>query len=131
MTRETARQWIPILEAYADGKTIEHRTLHNDWYECEYLSFDSPLGPSSYRIKLESRLRPWRIEEVPVGAMVRMKGNKDYRSIIICAEPQASFPLRVGHSSNKGGYTLKDAMEQLEYSLDMGKYTWHPCGVME
>ncbi len=43
MTREEAKILLPIIQAYADGKTIESRYIKGDkslWYDDEDPSFD-------------------------------------------------------------------------------------------
>lgn len=55
MTREEAKKMLPILVAFAEGKTIESRCIKGDtslWYDDDDLSFDDDL---EYRIKLDSK----------------------------------------------------------------------------
>ena len=54
MTREEAKKLLPIIKAYAEGKTIESRCIKGDtslWYDDEDPSFD---GDFEYRIKPEN-----------------------------------------------------------------------------
>ena len=64
MTREEIKKMLPILQAFADGKTIESRYIKSDkslWYNDEDLSFDNDL---EYRIKPEPKYYPFaNIEE--------------------------------------------------------------------
>lgn len=60
MTREEVKEMLPVLQAFADGKTIESRCIKGDkslWYDDEDPSFDNDL---EYRIKPEARYRPFR-----------------------------------------------------------------------
>ena len=53
MTRENAKALLPIIKAYAEGKSIESRCIKGDkslWYDDEDPSFDNDL---EYRIKPE------------------------------------------------------------------------------
>lgn len=60
MTREEVKEMLPVLQAFADGKTIESRCIKGDkslWYDDEDPSFDNDL---EYRIKPEQKYRPFR-----------------------------------------------------------------------
>ena len=53
MTREEAKQLLPIIQAFAEGKAIESRCIKGDkslWYDDEDPSFDNDF---EYRIKTE------------------------------------------------------------------------------
>ena len=63
MTREEAKILLPIIQAYADGKTIESRCIKGDkslWYDDEDPSFDDDF---EYRLKSEPRFRPFKDAE--------------------------------------------------------------------
>ena len=63
MTREEIKKMLPILQAFADGKIIESRCIKGDkslWYDDEDTSFDNDF---EYRIKPESRYRPFKDAE--------------------------------------------------------------------
>ena len=57
MTREEVKEMLPVLQAFADGKTIESRCIKGDkslWYDDEDPSFDDDF---EYRIKPEPKYR--------------------------------------------------------------------------
>ena len=59
MTREEAKQLLPIIQAFAEGKAIESRYIKGDkplWYDDEDPNFDDDL---EYRIKSEPKFRPF------------------------------------------------------------------------
>ena len=59
MNRNQAKQLLPIIQAYAEGKAIESRCIKGDkslWYDDEDPSFDDDF---EYRIKPESKYRPF------------------------------------------------------------------------
>ena len=63
MTREEIKKMLPILQAFANGKTIESRCIKGDkslWYDDDDPSFDNDL---EYRIKPEPRYRPFKDAE--------------------------------------------------------------------
>ena len=54
MNRENAAAFLPLVQALADGKTIQYFSpIREAWEDAESLAFDSP--PESYRIKPEPR----------------------------------------------------------------------------
>lgn len=56
MTREEAKEWLPIIQAFAEGKTIQFRER-----DIEEPSFDGCLN--EYRIKPEPKYRPFKSQE--------------------------------------------------------------------
>ena len=59
MTREKAKELLPIIQAFAEGKAIESRCIKYDkslWYDDEDPTFDNDL---EYRIKPEQKYRPF------------------------------------------------------------------------
>ena len=63
MTREEAKELMPIIQAFAEGKEIESRCIKGDkslWYDDEDPSFDNDL---EYRIKPETKYRPFKDAE--------------------------------------------------------------------
>ncbi len=63
MTREEAKQLLPIMQAFAEGKVIESRCIKGDkslWYDDEEFSFDDDF---EYRIKPQPTYRPFNDAE--------------------------------------------------------------------
>lgn len=64
MTREEAKEILPIIQAWTEGKKIQYRTCPDKWEdieENERVNFTSP--PSDYRIKPEPKYRPFKSQE--------------------------------------------------------------------
>ena len=66
MNRNQAKEFYPILQAYAEGKVIESRTkpstvkgtdIPNDWTEMKEIEF---WNNTEYRVKPEQKYRPFR-----------------------------------------------------------------------
>lgn len=66
MDRNQAKEFYPILQAYAEGKVIECRTkpstvkgtdVPNDWTEMKEIEF---WNNTEYRVKPEQKYRPFR-----------------------------------------------------------------------
>ena len=68
MTKEEAKEFYPILQAFADGMVIECRTkpgtistsIPNEWTEMKEIGFWNGI---EYRIKPEPKYRPFKDEE--------------------------------------------------------------------
>lgn len=122
MKLSQAKEYLPFVQAAAEGKTIQwkHETGWIDFEEdC---NFSDPAH--EYRIKPEPKLRPWKPEEVPMLAWYKRKGEAN------------EWMTLAGISSYGKGVRLSlgtgwvQAFEELEHSTDGGK-TWQPCGVIE
>ena len=63
MDRNQAKQLLPIIKAFSEGKVIESRCIKGDtslWYDDEDPSFDDDF---EYRIKPEPKYRPFKDAE--------------------------------------------------------------------
>ena len=70
MTKENAHLFLPLVQALADGKTIEmHQRKSCSWIGMPELDFSFP--PDKYRIKPEPVLVPLGPEDVPPGSAFR------------------------------------------------------------
>ena len=132
MNKNNAKDFLPMVQALADGKTIQFYT--GSWVDLsseDETSFALPL--ERYRIKPEPKLREWKPEEVPVGAQYRRKewalnnACKYDRSLIMAVD----FRKILYYSDSRIlSDSLKQAFSEGEYSSDGGK-SWHPCGILE
>lgn len=61
MNRQQAKDLLPIIQAFAEGKTIEYKNLYKKWIEVKNPSFDEPC--TEYRIKPEPKYRPFKDAE--------------------------------------------------------------------
>ena len=88
MTREEAKELLPIMQAFADGKTIQFRTNNRSWVDL----LDNDLEINAlfeYRIKPEQKYRPFKTQEECWGEIlkhecygwVKSKDNNDRRHI--------------------------------------------------
>lgn len=60
MTREEVKTFLPIMQAYVEGKQIQH-LYNNGWKDVDKLTID--LMPELYRIKPEPKYRPFKDAE--------------------------------------------------------------------
>lgn len=62
MTREEAKELLPIIQAFAEGKVIQCRSIiSNEWRDFDEPAFNGL--PDNYRIKPESKFRPFKSQE--------------------------------------------------------------------
>ena len=61
MTREEAKELLPIIQAWTEGEAIEYLDNNGRWVEGDNLSFCS--GLERYRIKPEPKYRPFKTKE--------------------------------------------------------------------
>ena len=63
MNREEAKEFLPIIKAFAEGKTIQSKQINasdKEWRDIEECNF---LREHSYRIKPEPKYRPFQCVE--------------------------------------------------------------------
>ena len=85
MTREEAKELLPIIQAFADGKTLQYRVSPSiqrpdnrdvsylkEWFDLDEDKFDGFCfnGTINYRIKPEPFYRPFRSQEECVKEMM-------------------------------------------------------------
>ena len=93
MTREEAKQLLPIIQAFAEGEIIECRTkpgtisagIPNEWTEIKEIGFWNGI---EYRIKPEPKFRPFANSEECWTEMLKhqpfgwLKGDKCFYNIV-------------------------------------------------
>ena len=112
---------LKLVEAWWDGE-LEVTTRGGWMNPCS----PPPVlcDPKNYRIRPKPTLRPWKPEEVPLGAQVRYAGNTHpIRMLILC---------NLGENLLGQGkrWTVVDLFGSMEHSLDGGR-TWKPCATEE
>lgn len=87
----------------------------------------------TYRRKPSPKLRAWRPEEVPVGALIRRKEKNTTRAVILGLDALGDNLDSCVLWPGRNGTWLRDDFQNClrlnEHSLDGGK-TWLPCGVI-
>ena len=62
MTREEAKELLPIIQAFAEGKDIQCKScITNEWRDFDEPAFNGL--PDNYRIKPEPKYRPFKTQE--------------------------------------------------------------------
>ena len=124
MTKEEAKQFYPILQAFAEGKAIECRTklctistsIQNKWTEMKEIGF---WNNTEYRIKPEPKYRPFSNAEECLVEMLKHQpfGWITYRCAffhVIYIEDKL-----IGYGSACGTILhtkFNDALEQFKFS---------------
>lgn len=62
MTRDQAKRLLPIIQAFADGKTIQAACYGDKWVDIKRFPI-SDLNVANYRIKPEPKYRPFKNAE--------------------------------------------------------------------
>ena len=112
MNIEQTKEAIRVMQAFVDGKELEHR-YNGKWVKIHVPRWD--WDNTEYRIKPTPTFRPWTADEVPLGAWMRKKQDLTCRWLLSVTANDA---------------VRKDMSECSEHSIDKG-VTWLPCGVME
>ena len=104
MTREEAKQLLPIIQAFAEGKAIESRCIKGDkslWYDDEDPSFDNDL---EYRLKPEPKYRSFKNAEECLAEMLKhqpfgwIKCEEGYFNIVYVDDDYAGLADKDGSS---------------------------------
>lgn len=104
MDRNQAKEFFPIMQAFAEGKVIECRTkpsavegsdVPNDWTEMTEIEF---WNNTEYRIKSEPKYRPFKNAEECWQEMLKhqpfgwVKNNNLYRNILETSDGAILLP---------------------------------------
>lgn len=104
MTRKEAKQLLPIIQAFAEGKTIEVRVGNDSWVKTDEV-YGGRNNDYDYRIKPEPKYRPFKDaeecwqemqEHQPFGGLKQTRGmNKFGMQIKVTISMQY---LKLAHS---------------------------------
>lgn len=125
MTREQWKERLPLIQAFVDGKRLQiYQNQSQEWIDLTSSpTFSDPV--ICYRIRPEPKLRPWKMDEVPVGALV--KGKTTGSVWMLCG------------ASADGNYYVSSSDQPFSPELLFHNYEWRyhhetewkPCGVKE
>lgn len=118
MTREHAAQLLPLIQAYAEGKTIQGEQSTGRWVDLDEPSFQ-PV--TQYRIKPTPRTVPWDCpEDVPPVCWLRSINGNFGHYLVTFVDYGGVFAGQA-----KDVFLFGSKFATLEYSTD--RKTWHPC----
>ncbi len=126
----TIENIIEVLQAFKEGKKLEYKSVvDGEWQPSVATGNELMINMSSgkeYRVKSTPKLRPWKPEEVPVGALYQHKECNTGGRGLICYCSQYEIGT-IGQSGNVA-FSINDFFKKFNHSTDGGK-TWKPCGV--
>lgn len=110
MTREEAKKFLPIIQAFAEGKDIEY---YNTYYKKWKLATDPTFNMAcDYRIKPKSEYRPFNSREECYETMLYHKPF----GWVIEKENKEHFNINSIGETGVGGYTYRKAFEELVFA---------------
>lgn len=101
MTRKEAKKMLPIIQAYAEGKTVQYFSAGGRrWVDCNDPLFSKDV---KYRIKPEPKYRPFKTQEECWNEMLkhqpfgwlRIKGTDEYCDIAKIFDYSGETKLKV------------------------------------
>lgn len=129
ITREKAKELLPIIKAFAEGKTVQiYNSTENVWLDIKAPDFSS--NPSNYRIKPEPKYRPFKTQEECWNEMHKhpdfgwIKDNDVYRPIIKIDKANIYY---LEYGFERTGITCSSFKESLELKFTDGT----PYGIKE
>lgn len=114
---------LKLVEAWWDGELETH---YNSGWDKSICGPTEHSSPNLFRIRPKPRLRPWKPEEVPVGALIRLRNRETINSWLIVGFSADTGRIAFGTSGDREIGDLAD----IEHSTDGGR-SWKPCGVEE
>ena len=76
MNKQNAHLYLPLIQALAEGKTIECQNTESTWAKPVEPKFFRP--PENYRIKPEPVMVPLGPEDVPPGSALRVTSGSEW-----------------------------------------------------
>ena len=142
MTREEAKELLPIIQAFAEGKEIEYYDCNDD----DWIKTDTPIWTSkiNYRIKPEPKYRPFKTQEECWNEMLKhqpfgwiyCKNDSCYYCIISVDEDKIELsPEMQPHSETTiKEYYMENSYVDFVTALEDYEYTFAdgtPFGIKE
>ena len=124
MDRNQAKEFYPILQAYAEGKVIESRTkpsfiegtdIPNDWTEMKEIEF---WNNTEYRVKSEPKYRPFKNAEECWQEMLKHKPFGWVKSTLFKDFDLVQRVTTLYVEINREIIDYKDALEKFTFADD-------------
>ena len=118
MNRNQAKELLPIIQAYAEGKAIESRCIKGDktlWYDDEDPIFDDDL---EYRIKPEQKYLPFKDAEECWQEMLKHKPFGWVKSTLFKDFALVKRVTTLYVEINRDIIDYKDALEKFTFADD-------------
>ena len=114
MTREEAKELLPIIKAFVDGKTIQ-RFYKNEWITLSEFNFDK--NPKIYRIKPEPKYRPFKTQEECWNEMLKHQslGWVRYDDSIIAIQNIAPEGITVNNGIKTSNFYFEECLMNMKF----------------
>lgn len=115
---------IAVMQAFRDGAEIECRKIIlgiTPWHSTATPCWD--WSAHDYRVKPQKKLRPWKLDEVPLTWLRDAKYGIQQYSINMASIDGIHI---ISPCKNEFA-TFSEALKRFEYKRPDG--SWHPCGV--
>ena len=116
MNKENAHLYLPLIQALADGKTIECQNTESTWVNSANPSFHRT--PERYRIKPEPVMVPLGPEDVPPGSGMRSIGGTQWWTVSSVAKTQVNL--------GQNGWSTYEALQKC-FEIKRPGEDWMPC----
>lgn len=101
MNRQQAKELLPIIQAFAEGKAVQTINEKGEWTTPLCINFEFNSYPDSYRIKPEPKYCPFKDAEECWAEMqkhqpfgwLKSKTDKNYSFILIVDEDSCHFAV--------------------------------------
>lgn len=130
MTREEAKELLPMIKAFAEGKEIEYYDCNDD----DWIKTDTPIWASkiNYRIKPEPMYRPFKSQEECWNEMLKhqpfafLSSANEYDWFSICRVFEEEGIPKITFASNPySDYDMTKVFDTFQFADGT------PFGIME
>ena len=129
MNREEAKELLPIMQAFVDGKTVQYLDRIDGWRDYNDPSF---CGNLKYRIKPEPKYRPFRTQEECWNEMLKhqpfafLSSANEYDWFSICRVFEEEGIPKITFASNPySDYDMAKVFDTFQFADGT------PFGIME
>ena len=115
MTREEARELLPLIQAYAEGKTIQFKK-RDGWRDMIAPNFSNPAN--YYRIKPEPKYRPFKTQEECWNEMLKHQslGWVRYDDSIIAIQNIAPEGITVNNGIKTSNFYFEECLMNMKFA---------------
>ena len=115
MTRKEARELLPLIQAYAEGETIQRIDDKNKWIDLCIVNFD--YSPNKYRIKPEPKYRPFKNQEECWNEMLKHQslGWVRYDDSIIAIQNIAPEGITVNNGIKTSNFYFEECLMNMKF----------------
>lgn len=99
MNKENAAQYLPLVKALAEGKTIQH-VFENEWIDLPSIIFNQPV--EFYRIKPERKTITRFVNVYPGDIVTSIHRDKDLARIGGSPRRIACVPVTITYEEGEG-----------------------------